>query len=160
MSWVNLTSIVLQNQWQLSGEFEGQIIRLRHTVPENINFSSGLVAQSFDLDSNLELYNVKKIYPFNGDDVIEVLNPFQGKQRIAIKGSNRSRTPQTWRVSIDVWTGKTNLPTMQVQEVTNLIQQQNAVMAQFQEALEEITGNPIQSVPYTNNRQTELFLIN
>ena len=49
---------------------------------------------------------------------------------------------------------------MQVQEVTNLIQQQNAVMAQFQEALEEITGNPIQSVPYTNNRQTELFLIN
>ena len=159
MTWINVTSIKLQKEWQVSGEFEGQIIRLRHSVPENINFSYGLVAQSFGLNNNLELHNVKKIYPFNGDDILTVPNPFTGKQRIAIKGTNRYNTPQNWIVSIDVWTGADNVSTSQVQQIKQVVEQQAQAIATLTETVEILTGNPIQQQPYNYNTIENFFLI-
>lgn len=107
MTWSNIAVIASNKNWQLSPQFTGEVIRLRHFVSGDFPYGAkGLIAQNFNDNANLELYNARSIFPFYGNDIISVLNPFKGEQRIAIRGQTKYETLISWIIYIDVWTGE------------------------------------------------------
>ncbi len=112
MNWVNFAAINTNENWQYTPEFSGEIIRLRHSVSGEFPYGAvGLIAQSFNYSEQLELYNVKKIFPFYGDDIITVVNPFGGNQRLVVRGQTKYQTNISWVIYLDLWLGESNLIT-------------------------------------------------
>ncbi len=120
MTWNNFVTINTSKDWQYTPFFDGKIVRLRHSVingqfPYGVN---GLIAQSFN-DEELELYDVRKIYPFYGNDIIVVESPLVTNQKLAIKGQSRYQTFVNWIIYVDVWQGESNLSSDKIDKLIN-----------------------------------------
>lgn len=110
MNWVNFSGINSSNEWQYTPEFSGEIVRLRHLISQELPYGAvGLIAQNFNNADNLELHNVKKIFPFYGNDILTVINPFKSSQRLAIRGQTKYKTSISWTILVDVWQGESSL---------------------------------------------------
>ena len=88
----------------------GDYVRIRHllgTAQDDLPYGfTGLLAQAFDFENTVELYNIRKLYPFNQEDIFPVINPLTGRsRRLGIRGQKRYQTKINWRVVIDVWSG-------------------------------------------------------
>ena len=110
MTWRNVGFLSTAEFWVYTVPFIGDYVRIAHNfnvAPEDLPYGfTGLIAQAYDFDGNVELYNVRKLYPFNENDIFPIINPFPDRPRkIAIRGQRRYETPIKWGVSIDVWEG-------------------------------------------------------
>ena len=163
MSWNNIAAINSSENWQLSPQFTGEIIRLRHSVGGDFPYGAkGLIAQSFNDNGNLELYNVRSIFPFYGDDIVLVSNPFGGEQRIAIRGQTRYRTLISWLIYIDVWTGDSSLLSTSLEDLKTKIELNYQELIDVKNILNLILDNLNITPPPTppTTEQQEFFLIN
>ncbi|MEL7406331.1 MAG: hypothetical protein AAFN00_05135 [Cyanobacteria bacterium J06558_2] len=111
MSWNNLALIVTNRDWQYTQSFVGNYIRVRHILGssrDNLPYGfTGLFAQAFDLEGDLELFDIRRLYPSQMIDVFEVTNPFPNRpRRLAFRGQTKYQTAISWQVSIDFWTGQ------------------------------------------------------
>lgn len=112
MSWNSIALIVTNTEWQYTEAFEGDYIRVRHLLgaaTDDLPFGfTGLYAQAFDFANTVELYAIRKLYPFNAEDILELINPLPTEpRRLAIRGQRKYQTKINWRVQIEVWTGST-----------------------------------------------------
>lgn len=112
MSWNSISLIVTNTEWQYTEAFEGDYVRIRHLLGANQDDLpygfTGLIAQAFDFANSVELYNIRKLYPFNQEDVLEFINPLPTEpRRLAVRGQRKYQTKINWRVQIEVWTGST-----------------------------------------------------
>ena len=65
---------------------------------------TGLVGQAFNFPDDIERFNIRKLFPYNEEDIFSVINPFPERpRRLAIRGQRKYQTPINWRVVIDVW---------------------------------------------------------
>lgn len=145
MTWSNIATIDTNENWQYSPIFSEKIVRLRHTSNNNL-YSRGLVAQSFNNSNQLELFNVKRIYPFYGDDIIICIPILELNQRLVIKGETKYKPSSFWKIAIDVWQGEFNL---------------NPDINQLNQSLENIENNINQNRNDTENfQQNNLLNIN
>lgn len=108
MSWTNVGLIVTTEDWQYTQEFVGDYVRITHLLgvsQDDLPYGfTGLIAQAFDFLNTPELYRIRKLYPFNSEDIIAVVNPFPDRpRRLAVRGPRRYQTGINWRVSIDAW---------------------------------------------------------
>lgn len=108
MSWSNIAVIDTNENWQYSPTFSEKIVRLRHSSNHNL-YSRGLIAQSFNDSNQLELFNVKRIYPFYGNDIIVCIPILELPQRLVIKGETKYKPNSFWKIAVDVWQGDFNL---------------------------------------------------
>ncbi len=136
MSWTSVGLITTTDDWQYTQSFVGDYIRIRHLLgaaQDDLPYGfTGLFAQAFDFENTVELYNIRKLYPFNQEDIFPVINPFPGRpRRLGIRGQKRYQTKINWRVVIDVWSGS-ELPDL------NSINQQLARLPIIEQKLEQI----------------------
>ena len=131
MSWTSVGLISTTDDWQYTQSFVGDYVRIRHLLgaaQDDLPYGfTGLLAQAFDFENTVELYNIRKLYPFNQEDIFPVINPFPGRaRRLGIRGQKRYQTKINWRVVIDVWSGS-ELPDLNSinQSLTDLQQQIN-----------------------------------
>lgn len=115
MSWTSVGLIPTTDGWQYTQPFVGDYIRLRHSLGVNQDDLpygfTGLIAQAFDFEHTVELFEIRKLYPLNQEDILAVINPFPGRsRRLAVKGQQRYQTRISWQVVIDVWQGAVNAP--------------------------------------------------
>lgn len=156
MSWLNIAAINTTNNWQFTSEFSQEIIRLRHSITDEFPYGAkGLIAQSFQTE-NLELMNVKTIYPFYGNDIFYVENPFDLPQRLAIRGQTKYQTAIVWTVYLDVWNGATNLIKNRLESLENTINSHTLILLDIQSTLAQITN--ISSTSLSQIEQTFFFL--
>ena len=131
MSWTSVGLITTTDDWQYTQSFVGDYVRIRHLLgaaQDDLPYGfTGLLAQAFDFENTVELYNIRKLYPFNQEDIFPAINPFPGRsRRLGIRGQKRYQTKINWRVVIDVWSGS-ELPDLNSinQSLTDLQQQIN-----------------------------------
>lgn len=110
MSWTNVGLVSTTDDWQYTQPFVGDYVRIRHLLgaaQDDLPYGfTGLLAQAFDFENTVELYNIRKLYPFNQEDIFPVINPLTGRsRRLGIRGQKRYQTKINWRVVIDVWSG-------------------------------------------------------
>lgn len=108
MAWTNLALIPTTEGWQYTEPFEGDYVRIRHLLgadKENLPYGfTGFIAQAFDFTQTVELFRIVKVYPYNQEDIFEVINPFPGQERrLAVRGQRKYQTSINWRMVIDVW---------------------------------------------------------
>ena len=160
MSWINLTAINTSKSWQFSPEFSGEIIRLRHQVSGEFPYGArGLFAQNFDFQDELELLGVKKIFPFYGDDIFVVNNPFLLPQRIAIRGQTKYETAISWLIYIDYWDGDNRLLSSQLEKLELQIQNQSQEIAELKSAVFSILSKLEIDLPSTDVEGEEILPI-
>lgn len=107
MNWTNIGTITTTKDWQFTELFTGNYIRLRHSfsVPRvDLPWGfRGLIAQAFNYPNDIELLDVRKIYPQNYHDIYCVANPWVNyPRRLAIRGQKRYSTSINWNIEIDV----------------------------------------------------------
>ena len=129
MTWTSVGLISTTDDWQYTQSFVGDYVRIRHLLgaaQDDLPYGfTGLLAQAFDFENTVELYNIRKLYPFNQEDIFPVINPLTGRaRRLGIRGQKRYQTKINWRVVIDVWSGS-ELPDLNSinQSLTDLQQQ-------------------------------------
>ena len=129
MTWTSVGLISTTDDWQYTQPFVGDYIRIRHLLgaaQDDLPYGfTGLLAQAFDFENTVELYNIRKLYPFNQEDIFPVINPLTSRsRRLGIRGQKRYQTKINWRVVIDVWSGS-ELPDLSTinQSLTDLQQQ-------------------------------------
>ncbi len=129
MTWTSVGLISTTDDWQYTQPFVGDYIRIRHLLgaaQDDLPYGfTGLLAQAFDFENTVELYNIRKLYPFNQEDIFPVINPLTSRsRRLGIRGQKRYQTKINWRVVIDVWS-RSELPDLSTinQSLTDLQQQ-------------------------------------
>ena len=149
MSWVNIAAINTNNSWQLTNEFSQELIRLRHSLTDEFPYGAkGLIAQSFQTES-LELFNIKAIYPFYGDDIFYLENPFVNPQRLAIRGQTKYQTAIIWTIYLDVWDGTSNLVKDRLAILENTINSHTLILLDIQNTLFQLTNTSLTVLPQT-----------
>jgi hypothetical protein len=159
MSWTSVGLISTTDDWQYTQPFVGDYIRIRHLLgaaQDDLPYGfTGLIAQAFNFENTVELYNIRKLYPFNQEDIFPVINPFPSQsRRLGIRGQKRYQTKINWRVVIDVWSGS-ELPNL------NSLQQQLARLPIIEEKLDQILvliGNPEEPQEASQAQQQFFFL--
>lgn len=128
MTWNNVALISTTEEWQYTEIFEGDYIRLRHILgasTEDLPYGFvGLIAQAFDFSNSPELYNIRKLYPYNEEDIFPVVNPFPDRsRRLAVRGQKKYKTRINWRVAIDVWHGETrSIANSECEKLSNILE--------------------------------------
>jgi hypothetical protein len=142
MTWINLGVIDANKNWQYSPEFSGEIIRLRHELSGQLPYgANGLIAQTISFDEQLELYNVRKIYPFYGNDIFVVTSPFSGNQRLLIRGQVKYTTGISWIIYLDLWTGESNFSQSRISQIEDRISSINNSLLFINQKLDLLLTN-------------------
>ncbi len=165
MVWTNVALINTKEGWQYTQPFVGDYVRIRHLLgvaQDDLPYGfTGLLAQAFDFENTVELYNIRKLYPFNQEDIFSVINPFPDQsRRLGIRGQKRYQTKINWRVVIDVWSGS-ELPDLNSinqsldieQQIADLSQEFSTQINQSDAGIYSLAQGISQLLPNTQARQ-------
>lgn len=106
MGWTEAGFISTSRDWAFTPPLAGSEFRIRHFLsawPLPFGFR-GLIAQADISRSQVELFEIRRLYPAIEHQVIRFEAPAAfGDRAIAIRGQRRYYAAANWQVAIDVW---------------------------------------------------------